>query len=74
VHVEDNGCGIPEKIRERIFDPFFTTKDVGKGSGQGLAISRSIIEKHGGRIELHSEPGQGTCFTLVLPLKGRGNP
>jgi PAS domain S-box-containing protein len=71
VHVQDNGCGIPDKIRERIFDPFFTTKEVGKGTGQGLAITRSIVEKHGGRIELQSESGVGSRFTLVLPVKGR---
>ena len=71
VRFEDNGCGIPDKIRERIFDPFFTTKEVGKGTGQGLAIARSILEKHGGRIEVESQPGQGTQFTLVLPIAGR---
>ena len=72
VRVEDNGCGIPENIRERIFDPFFTTKEVGKGTGQGLAIARSIVvEKHGGRIEVQSQPGEGTQFTLVLPIAGR---
>ena len=73
VHVHDNGCGIPDSIRERIFDPFFTTKEVGKGTGQGLAITRSIVEKHAGRIELQSDPGEGTRFTLVLPIKGRAS-
>jgi two-component system NtrC family sensor kinase len=71
VSVEDNGCGIPEEIRERIFDPFFTTKDVGKGTGQGLAITRSIVEKHGGRIDVRSEVGQGTCFEVILPRSDR---
>jgi PAS domain S-box-containing protein len=71
VRVADNGCGIPEKIRERIFDPFFTTKEVGKGTGQGLSIARTIIvERHGGRIDVQSEPGAGTQFTLTLPIAG----
>lgn len=67
--VRDNGCGIPDGIRERIFDPFFTTKDVGKGSGQGLAICYDIIvNKHGGRIDVQSVPGEGTAFQVVLPV------
>ena len=72
MRVTDNGCGIPEKNAERIFDPFFTTKAVGKGTGQGLSIARSIVvEKHGGRIEVDSREGQGTTFTISLPLQGR---
>jgi len=71
IRVADNGSGIPEKIRDRIFDPFFTTKEVGKGTGQGLAIARSIIEKHGGRIDVQSEEGVGTTFTLEIPRLGR---
>jgi two-component system NtrC family sensor kinase len=72
IHIADNGCGIPEKIRERIFDPFFTTKEVGKGTGQGLAITRSIVvEKHGGRIDVKSQPGEGTQFTIAIPIAGR---
>jgi signal transduction histidine kinase len=66
--VRDNGCGIPESIIERIFDPFFTTKDVGKGSGQGLAICYDIVvNKHGGRIDVQSNPGEGTTFQILLP-------
>jgi signal transduction histidine kinase len=66
---EDNGCGIPPGIIDKIYDPFFTTKEVGRGTGQGLAIARSIVvDKHGGRISVQSTPGQGTCFTLRLPL------
>ncbi len=72
IQIADNGCGIPEKIRERIFDPFFTTKEVGKGTGQGLAITRSIVvEKHGGRIDVQSQPGEGTRFTITIPISGR---
>jgi two-component system, NtrC family, sensor kinase len=72
VAIEDNGCGIPEKNMERIFDPFFTTKEVGRGTGQGLAIARSIIvEKHSGAIDVHSTVGIGTRFVITLPLAGR---
>jgi signal transduction histidine kinase len=68
---EDNGCGIPQEIIDKIYDPFFTTKEVGRGTGQGLAIARSIVvDKHGGRINVESEPGVGTCFTLRLPIHG----
>lgn len=69
IRIQDNGCGIPEELRERIFEPFFTTKTGGKGSGQGLAISRRIIEQHGGTMLLKSEPGKGTTFRITLPLK-----
>jgi signal transduction histidine kinase len=71
VAIGDNGCGIPQENLEKIFDPFFTTKPVGRGTGQGLAIARSIVvEKHGGRIDVQSVIGQGTTFTLYLPVKG----
>ncbi len=70
IKIEDNGGGIPEKIKARVFDPFFTTKDVGKGTGQGLAISHSIIvEKHGGMLYFESEAGHGTVFYIKLPLE-----
>ncbi len=69
IQVTDTGSGIPEKVRSRIFDPFFTTKEVGKGSGQGLAISHTIVcEKHGGDISVDSTEGVGTCFTITLPV------
>jgi len=72
IRVADNGCGIPDKNLERIFDPFFTTKEVGKGTGQGLSIARSIIvERHGGEIDVTSEVGAGTQFTIRLPVAGR---
>ena len=69
IRIADTGGGIPESIRLKIFDPFFTTKEVGKGTGQGLAIARSVVvDKHGGTITVDSEPGQGTTFVIRLPL------
>jgi PAS domain S-box-containing protein len=69
ISICDNGGGIPEKIRERIFEPFFTTKEVGRGTGQGLAIARSVLrEKHGGDLTFKTEPGVGTTFFLRLPI------
>ena len=69
IRVEDSGGGIPESVRERIFDPFFTTKDVGKGTGQGLAIAHSVVVgKHGGTLDLETEVGKGSCFIVRLPL------
>jgi PAS domain S-box-containing protein len=73
VEVTDSGCGIPDDIRGRIFDPFFTTKEVGKGTGQGLAICYNVVvNKHQGAIEVDSEPGVGTTFRVTLPLTGSG--
>ena len=69
IDIEDNGCGIEPAIRERIFDPFFTTKPIGQGTGLGLSISYGIVQEHGGRIEVQSEPGQGSCFTVHLPVE-----
>lgn len=69
IKIQDTGSGIPKKIRDKIFDPFFTTKEVGKGTGQGLAISHSVIvDKHKGKIDIKSEKNKGTCFTISLPL------
>ncbi|MCP4396359.1 MAG: PAS domain S-box protein [bacterium] len=69
IEVEDNGPGMPEKIRKRVFEPFFTTKDVGVGTGLGLAVSYFIIkEHHGGTMSVESEPGTGTKFIIHLPL------
>jgi PAS domain S-box-containing protein len=72
VRIEDTGSGIPENIRARIFDPFFTTKEIGKGTGQGLAIARSVIvDKHGGTIHFETEEGKGTTFIIRLPRDGK---
>jgi len=68
IEIRDTGMGISDEIRGRIFDPFFTTKDVGQGTGLGLSISFSIIEKHHGSISVTSKQGEGTAFTIYLPL------
>jgi two-component system NtrC family sensor kinase len=68
VVVADNGKGIPPEILPKIFDPFFTTKEVGKGTGLGLSIVYKIVNQHGGRIDVKSQPGKGTVFTVVLPV------
>ncbi len=71
VRISDNGCGIPPENLPKLFDPFFTTKEVGKGTGLGLSTAYGIIEKHKGRINVESEPGKGSTFTIELPLEGR---
>ena len=69
IRISDDGSGIREDIRSKVFDPFFTTKDVGKGTGQGLAISHSVIvKKHGGTIDFESKSGEGTTFIIKLPI------
>jgi two-component system NtrC family sensor kinase len=68
VSVTDNGPGIPEEMRRKVFDPFFTTKSAGKGTGLGLWISYSIMEKMGGKISLNSKVGEGTTFVVQIPL------
>jgi len=65
---EDDGCGIPAKNLERIFDPFFTTKKVGEGTGLGLGIAWQIVKSHGGEIAVDSTPGEGSRFTVKLPV------
>ena len=67
ITVSDDGPGIPADVIPRIFDPFFTTKDVGEGSGLGLSIVHGIVDRHGGRIEVESQVGQGTTFRITLP-------
>jgi PAS domain S-box-containing protein len=69
VSISDTGCGIPEGSRSKIFDPFFTTKEVGRGTGQGLAISRSVVvDRHKGTLTFESEVGKGTTFYVRLPV------
>jgi PAS domain S-box-containing protein len=75
IQVEDNGVGMPESVRKRTFEPFFTTKEIGQGTGLGLSVSYFIItNNHKGQMEVQSSPGQGTCFTLRLPLAGNPLP
>ena len=72
IRISDTGGGIPENIQKRIFDPFFTTKEVGRGTGQGLAIAHSMITgKHDGQLEFETTPGEGTTFIIRLPLERR---
>jgi PAS domain S-box-containing protein len=68
VKVRDSGSGIAPDVRARIFEPFFTTKPDGKGTGLGLSIVQSIVENHGGSVEVESDPGAGTTFTIKLPM------
>jgi signal transduction histidine kinase len=71
IAITDSGRGIPPEVRARIFDPFFTTKEVGKGTGQGLAIARAVVvEKHGGTLRFDTEVGKGTTFYIRLPIAG----
>jgi len=70
IRFHDNGSGIPVEVQERIFNPFFTTKPAGEGTGLGLSMTHDIIVKqHGGRIDVATQPGQFTEFTIVLPRK-----
>lgn len=70
VQVEDTGCGMSADVKRRIFEPFFTTKDVGKGTGLGLSLSFSIVQKHGGAIQVKSAVGRGTAIRVWLPVGG----
>lgn len=72
VSIADNGPGIPAEIQHRIYEPFFTTKEVGKGTGQGLALVRATVERHDGSLECISTPGSGTTFTIRLPVEPPG--
>ncbi len=72
IAITDTGGGIPESIRAKIFDPFFTTKGVGKGTGQGLAIARSVVtDQHGGTLSFETNVGSGTTFFIRLPVAAR---
>jgi two-component system, sporulation sensor kinase E len=70
--IRDNGCGMAQEIRDRIWEPFFTTKEVGKGIGLGLALTYNIVKRHGGEIRLESRVGEGSQFTVLLPISGAG--
>ena len=72
VIISDTGCGMSSDVRSRIFDPFFTTKQVGAGTGLGLSVAYGIIKKHHGHIEVESEPGKGSEFTVWLPISPPG--
>ena len=74
VDISDDGIGIRPELMARIFDPFFTTKPVGTGTGLGLALSYTIVQRHGGRIEVDSKPGRGTRFRVWLPIRQRPSP
>ncbi len=69
VEFEDSGCGINPDDLHRIFEPFYTTKDVGEGTGLGLSITYGIIEQHGGVIDVRSQIGEGSCFSVKIPMK-----
>lgn len=73
IEFEDNGCGMDENTRKKVFDPFFTTKEVGQGTGLGMAISYKVIKNHKGNIDLVSEKGKGSKFTITLPLRMETN-
>ena len=69
VRIADTGTGIPPEAQSKVFDPFFTTKEVGRGTGQGLAISHTVVvDKHNGKLSFETEPGKGTTFIIQLPL------
>jgi len=70
IRVRDTGCGIPDPVRDRLFDPFFTTKEAGKGTGQGLAIVRKVVDDHFGSIEFETTVGVGSTFIIRLPIDG----
>lgn len=73
VDIRDTGGGIPQEIQDRIFDPFFTTKEVGRGTGQGLAMVHSIVTQHHGTVSFETTPGEGTTFTITLPIHRWGS-
>jgi signal transduction histidine kinase len=68
VSIQDTGCGIPAANISKVFDPFFTTKEVGKGTGLGLNVAYNIVKKHRGTIDVTSKVGEGTTFTILLPV------
>jgi signal transduction histidine kinase len=69
VAISDDGRGMSPEQLNRVFEPFFTTKPIGEGTGLGLSVAYSIVRKHNGRIEVCSEPGRGSTFRIVLPVR-----
>jgi signal transduction histidine kinase len=69
IMIKDSGCGIPDENLPHIFDPFFSTKEVGYGTGLGLSVAHGIIEQHNGTLSVESRVGEGTVFTIRLPLR-----
>ena len=69
IKIADTGCGMPPEVMNRMFERFFTTKEVGRGSGQGLAIVHDAVRSHGGEIDVDSTLGEGTTFIITLPIK-----
>ncbi len=75
ISIADTGAGIPAEIADRVFDPFFTTKEIGRGTGQGLTVSRSlVVERHHGTLTFETVPGEGTTFVVRLPLRSSSAP
>ena len=68
IRISDNGVGIPEKLLQKIFQPFFTTKPSGEGTGLGLSLSYDIIKAHSGELKVNTKEGEGTVFTIQLPV------
>jgi signal transduction histidine kinase len=68
ITVRDNGAGIPENLLDKIFQPFFTTKASGQGTGLGLSMSYDIVKSHGGELKVESKVGEGTTFTVLIPI------
>ena len=69
VQVKDTGCGIPQEYVKQLFSPFFTTKPVGQGTGLGLSIAYGVVKMHQGTIQVKSKVGEGTTFTITLPVR-----
>jgi len=68
IHITDTGSGMSPRVQKAVFDPFFTTKTTGSGTGLGLSVSLGIVHKHGGEIKVRSKPGEGSTFTVILPV------